>query len=207
MSMTFEQIEPEKRERILNAALDEFSHNSYKNASTNGIVKKAGISKGLLFHYFNSKKEFYLSVYQYFLAFILEEYYKKIDADNKDILLRLRQSIMLKLEIFQKYPLIYRYLIRASIETDGDIYNEMTELNNNLKISGYAKAFSDVDTSKFTDGIDTAKAINLIIWSLEGYAYSLTGKYDMNNIDSALFEKIVAEIDTYIDVLEKSFYK
>jgi AcrR family transcriptional regulator len=34
----------EKRNRIINSALEEFSKNSFEKASTNNIVKKAGIS-------------------------------------------------------------------------------------------------------------------------------------------------------------------
>jgi len=49
-------IEPEKRDRILNAAIEEFASFPFEKASTNHIVAKAGISKGLLFHYFGSKQ-------------------------------------------------------------------------------------------------------------------------------------------------------
>ena len=45
-----------KRQRILDAAIREFAEHGYDKASTNSIVKEAGIAKGLLFHYFGSKK-------------------------------------------------------------------------------------------------------------------------------------------------------
>ena len=50
----------EKRKKILKEALIEFGNNGYANTSTNQIVKRAGVSKGLLFNYFCSKKELYL---------------------------------------------------------------------------------------------------------------------------------------------------
>ena len=52
---TFENLPEEKRKKILEICLDEFSENSYENSSTNTIVKRAGISKGILFHYFKNK--------------------------------------------------------------------------------------------------------------------------------------------------------
>lgn len=55
-----EKLLPERRDAILQAGIDVFSQHAYADASTDAITKSAGISKGLLFHYFGSKKAFYL---------------------------------------------------------------------------------------------------------------------------------------------------
>lgn len=52
----------ENRKKIIKASLEEFAENGYKAASTNSICKKAEISKGLLYHYYPSKQELYLSI-------------------------------------------------------------------------------------------------------------------------------------------------
>ena len=57
----FLKLNPEKKKRILEAAYNEFSRNTYDNASTNRIVKEAGIGKGMLFFYFNTKGFVYIS--------------------------------------------------------------------------------------------------------------------------------------------------
>jgi AcrR family transcriptional regulator len=54
------EVMEDKRKKILKEALIEFSNKGYANASTNQIVKRAGVSKGLLFNYFCSKEELYL---------------------------------------------------------------------------------------------------------------------------------------------------
>lgn len=51
---------PDINRKILKEALIEFSKEGYAMASTNRIVKKAGVSKGSLFNYFGSKEELYL---------------------------------------------------------------------------------------------------------------------------------------------------
>ncbi len=56
----FSKFPPEKLEAILQAGMEEFSQRSYTDANTDAITQSAGISKGLLFHYFGSKKAFYL---------------------------------------------------------------------------------------------------------------------------------------------------
>jgi AcrR family transcriptional regulator len=55
-SEAFGRIDEQKRQRILDAALDEFGANGYRSASVNRIVKAANISKGSLFHYFGAKQ-------------------------------------------------------------------------------------------------------------------------------------------------------
>lgn len=68
----FEKLSADKKELILSAGMKEFSQKPYKEASTDSITKACGISKGLLFHYFGSKKEFYF--------FCLERAMEKLTA-------------------------------------------------------------------------------------------------------------------------------
>lgn len=59
INQTFQNLDNIKQSRILNAALQEFAENGYEQASTNQIVKNAGIGKGILFYYFKTKKDLY----------------------------------------------------------------------------------------------------------------------------------------------------
>jgi AcrR family transcriptional regulator len=51
----FRSLNRDKQEKVLNAAVEEFALNGYRNASMNSVVKAAGISKGSLFQYFTNK--------------------------------------------------------------------------------------------------------------------------------------------------------
>ncbi|NNE56120.1 MAG: TetR/AcrR family transcriptional regulator, partial [Flavobacteriales bacterium] len=53
----YEEIRQSRRQEILEAALIVFAESSYHAASVSQIAKKAGISKGLMYNYFNSKEE------------------------------------------------------------------------------------------------------------------------------------------------------
>lgn len=74
----FERLDEEKRESILSAGIKEFSERSYRDASTDSITAKSGISKGLLFHYFGSKKEFYF----YCLSKAMDRLTQKTENDG-----------------------------------------------------------------------------------------------------------------------------
>ncbi len=49
---TFFNLPEEKRQKILECALDEFAAHDYDSASVSKIVAKAGIAKGSLYQYF-----------------------------------------------------------------------------------------------------------------------------------------------------------
>ena len=65
MNEKFFDLKKEKQDRMINAALKVFALKGYEHASTDDIVKEAGISKGLLFHYFISKLGLYSFIYDY----------------------------------------------------------------------------------------------------------------------------------------------
>jgi len=50
----------ERKEEVLEAALDEFAANPYEAASLNTIIKNAGISKGTFYYHFADKQALYL---------------------------------------------------------------------------------------------------------------------------------------------------
>lgn len=56
---TFFNLPLEKRERITEVIIDEFSENTYETASINQIVKTAEIAKGSFYQYFEDKKDIY----------------------------------------------------------------------------------------------------------------------------------------------------
>lgn len=70
------------RQRILDAALHEFSAKGYGGASLNTVCSENDISKGIIYHYFKDKDELYLAcVTQCFEA--LTGYMKKVLSDSK----------------------------------------------------------------------------------------------------------------------------
>ncbi len=68
-------LEPQRRDAVLNVALKEFTVQGYDNASTNIIAKDAGIFKALMFHYVGSKQELFLLVYDYFIELLEREFF------------------------------------------------------------------------------------------------------------------------------------
>jgi AcrR family transcriptional regulator len=57
---TFFNLPEEKRETIVNAAIDEFAQYGLENASTTRIVKNSGIAKGSFYQYFEDKQDVFM---------------------------------------------------------------------------------------------------------------------------------------------------
>jgi AcrR family transcriptional regulator len=57
---TFLNLPEEKRETIMNAAIEEFAEYGLENASTNRIVKNSGIAKGSFYQYFEDKQDVFM---------------------------------------------------------------------------------------------------------------------------------------------------
>ena len=73
---TFFNLPADKRETIIDLAIDEFADNDYQNASISRLVERAGIAKGSFYQYFDNKKDLYL----YLLALADEEQLRVLDA-------------------------------------------------------------------------------------------------------------------------------
>lgn len=59
---TWHNLDAERRERILDAAMAEFGLHGYSAGSLNVIARDAGVAKGSLFQYFTDKFDFYAHV-------------------------------------------------------------------------------------------------------------------------------------------------
>lgn len=61
---TFINLGEDKKRRIFDAAVKEFSTRRFSEASINQIVKSAGIPRGSFYQYFNDKEDIYLYMYE-----------------------------------------------------------------------------------------------------------------------------------------------
>jgi AcrR family transcriptional regulator len=78
----FEEIREEKKDLISQVALEFFANEGYHSTSISKIAKKAGISKGLMYNYFESKDDLLKAII--FQGF--QDFMKFFDPNNDGIL-------------------------------------------------------------------------------------------------------------------------
>ena len=76
---TFFNLPDEKRQRVIDAAIDEFAERSYHDARVTAIADQAGIAKGSFYQYFEDKED----LFRYIIDMIAE---KKLEYINQDVL-------------------------------------------------------------------------------------------------------------------------
>lgn len=191
----------EKRDRIINSALQEFSQNGYKKTAIDDIVQKAEVSKGLIFHYFGSKKKLYLSLYDNCTNIMLHEINQKLDLSDTDFFNRISQIAQMKIKMMSQYPYLYKFWASSAIETDLEIKAEIDKKNLLISTNSYPEIFKGIDLSKFKESVDLKLALKIIMWVSDGISNEIiaNGNFDMNQTLEAY--------NKTLSLLKSSLYK
>lgn len=200
----FLALDAVKRDRIINASMKEFRY-GYKKASTDAIVKSAGISKGLLFHYFGTKENLYGFLIRYVMDEIQKEYYDMLDVTYKDVLDKFWQTALLKKDISGRYPYVFEFTGAIYLHKD-DVPESEIFYNLHKKYEKLESEFyKHCDISLFRSDVDPFKAIDLIAFAVNGFfEYADAKEYVEEKED---YEKFLEELRDYLDIFRLCFYK
>ena len=84
-SSTFFNLAPEKQEKLLSAAVAEFTQRPYNEASINRIVREAEISRGSFYMYFQDKEELFRYLMQESIEEVLDIFQKILESTGGDV--------------------------------------------------------------------------------------------------------------------------
>ncbi|MBR5115966.1 MAG: TetR/AcrR family transcriptional regulator [Lachnospiraceae bacterium] len=118
MNEKFFDLKKEKQDRMLGAAFKAFATAGYAHASTDDIVHDASVSKGLLFHYFESKLGLYVFLYDYAVKFEQLEIASCVGKDETDYFEMRAQRLKAQANCMRVYPYLPAFLDRADREED-----------------------------------------------------------------------------------------
>lgn len=132
---TFFNLSPEKRQLVIDAALDEFALYDYKTASLSRMVEKAGIAKGSMYQYFENKKDLYLFLVEHASKIKLDYLTKNTAACKDNFFDLLRQVSFASSRFNLSYPRYSRILYHAAREKHnaelGDLAAKIREVSRN----------------------------------------------------------------------------
>lgn len=169
MNEKFFDLKKEKQDRMINASLKLFALNGYKHASTDDIVTEAGISKGLLFHYFGSKLGLYTFLYDYSVRFMKLELTRGVlESSHKTDYFEIRKQIELaKMQALKNYPYMQQFLDRCKYENVSEALLAIEEQRNVLS-EVYASIMEQADTSLFAEKVDINKLDAMLDYTIKG---------------------------------------
>lgn len=167
MNEKFFDLKKEKQDRMINAALKIFAKNGYRHASTDDIVVEAGISKGLLFHYFGSKIGLYEFLYDYCVRFISLELKSSISDNETDYFNIMKGEENAKLSVLHNYPYMQMFIDRSQSEDAEEAIDVTYDMRSELQ-AVYDTLLNRVNPSSFKKNIDPAIIHSILTYTLKG---------------------------------------
>lgn len=82
----FDRASEERKNRILETGIEEFASKGYAKANVNVIAKKAGISIGLMYKYFATKEDLFITCLQRGTKVLEDVLYDIMNSDDKLII-------------------------------------------------------------------------------------------------------------------------
>ena len=196
-----------KKEKVLHVALKEFAVHGYSKASTNSIVKEAGISKGTLFNYFGSKEELFIHLFKICSDRITEAILSQANLEERDPLNRLMDWTVIKMNIFKSEPYTFTFLLKALTITDEKLAERIEEMRNEIMKKGYDMIFDDMDYSGFKEDVDVKRAMKVIMWSFEKLGEEYMEILKTAEDTHPVMDEVYDEAKEYVVMFREMFYK
>ncbi len=199
MNSKFFDLKKEKQDRMINAALKVFALQGYRHASTDDIVREAAVSKGLLFHYFESKLGVYRFVYDYSVRYMTLELKSSVDAKEKDLFEVLRQTECARMHAMRGYPYMQQFLNRSMAEESYEALLSTEERRSVLEET-YAAINAQTDYSSLPTGVDGEKLRKMLDLTIRGL---MTERFQDASFQP---EMLYEEICGYLDMVRQLVY-
>jgi TetR/AcrR family transcriptional regulator len=207
MNSSFEKLDKKKQDKILDAAIIEFSKSGYEKASTNKIVEHAGIGKGMLFHYFNSKKELFNDLVEISIKYVEEDFINQIDRSKSDFIEKSKSVAQAKMNAMKKNRKPFDLMGQLYLHNFEGMSEDQIERGKKIQKELYKVLYEDVDTSYFREDIAPEVIMKLIQWSIEGYQSELIKKLEKKELSAVNYDEDWKEFYAFLETLKKIYYK
>ena len=112
----------DKKSRIIESAIKLFAENGYNGTSTARIAEGAGVSQGIIFHYFNSKEGLFWTMLQD-KARLYEQGLQAAIKDETDALKKLETALLSFARLIQEEEGFYEVVIKQIRGSGLDLEN------------------------------------------------------------------------------------
>ncbi len=183
-----EEAKEAKRQLLIHAAIEMFAQKGFHETKMQDIADFAGVGKGTLYEYFETKEELFLAVYDSWIdeyeADMLRQSERPLDPVSKASAL-----IDTTVEFYEKHAdhaaILLEFWAHAIRSQNPHFLNRIREMKSRLAELGgkvteeliKLKLFVDVDVESFTR-LELAMSDGVFLqWILDGKAYSLRDAY------------------------------
>lgn len=192
MNEKFYDLPTEKQQRILNAGFRIFSQNSYRKSPMQEIADEAGISKSLLFHYFNNKKDLYLFLWNKAADITIEYLTRYHCYESEDLFEMMERGMRAKIHLMCNHPHMAEFAIKAFYEKDSAVCEDIQKSYRDHFNRKAADALARLNPEDFIPGLDLRMMHRQIYLMSVGYLWEISQCGD--NLDAWSLEKDFSEM-------------
>ena len=197
---TFFNINEDKRKRIIEAGIAEFSRNSFGDASISNIIEMAEIPRGSFYQYFSDLKDFY----KYIISVIAE---KKIaffnqsfgDMESRDTFEMIRELYRLGIKFAYDNPKIAaigNYFAAESDDLKNEIYEDFEDKSRQFFINLIDAGKENGDIDEKIDNQTVARILYFINLSITD---EFLDGVDLSNLETT-------DLESYYDFIDKMLF-
>lgn len=207
--MGLEKMDLTRKEKLTNAAIDEFIEKSFDDASLNNILKRAGVSKGSFYYHFKNKQELYLYIFDKvvkdkitYLDKALKESASDVSKENIFTIFKLLGKISLKFAA--EYPNYYKLGMRVFGEKNEDIRELVFEKSKNKDNLQMIETLIEkaIHNNELRDDFSADFTSKLLQYLLTSFSTIF-----LDNISEFDLEKVLELYDNYLDFIENGLGK
>jgi AcrR family transcriptional regulator len=184
-------IEKSVREKILDAALNEFAAYGYALASTNRIHRDAMVSKGAIFKAFGSKSELFYCVFERSISHMLEALNEANIDGYQDVFEKIMAIVMWKISYTNANPKATRVMLEAISKPPKDVQNKVAMHLNDLTKLWINQFLYDIPMENIHPDFSREVVLRFIEIALAGIqSYYIKEQMTMEYMDSIRDESI-----------------
>lgn len=178
-------------------------------ASTNRIVERAGISKGVLFKYFSNKESLFHYVAHRCLEIVVESLQVTPDEMPDDFFEGFRYFAAREIQVMQQHPQVFVLFDKIMTQQQHPVYQNVLAEFLEKGHTMYLQFFSALSTKKLRDDIPIERAFAIVKWVVDGFKREFLTTYQGSGVEQieALSNTVMQELDRYFDLLKKGLYQ
>ncbi len=135
---TFMNIPEEKRQKILSVAATEFAVHGFDNANINTIAKKAQVSVGSLYKYFDTKTDLFMTSVHYGIS-NLEVVVESVVNSDEDVMVRLEKLMRIAIEYSRRNSILIKLYNVCTNESNSDLAEKIAKDMEEITAEAYKK--------------------------------------------------------------------
>lgn len=203
----FDRISEERKNSILDVAVEEFSSKGFKNANINIIAKNAGISIGLMYKYFATKEDLFFTCISKGMV-VLRDTLEEIMKSKDKLLIKAEKVIRATCELSRENINYLRLYNEITAEKDSEravaFAREIESETSKIYITAIAQALAsgdvrqDLDPRMFAFFLDNLLTMLQFSFACEYYKERLC-IYTGVDIDELDDDEIVVQLLKFIE--------